>query len=147
MRARCRARARFPRRASELIGSWNRSAVRGPHRREDVTIAGSDKFSINDQCVEGQRLRGGGLVDRLEQPRERVELDLRRAHRQGAVLATDARHDRDDRARVARVRLVLGNGARPRSPRRARLIVTGRNSRSASAARNAATVAGAAGIA
>ena len=59
----------------------------------------------------------------------------------------DARHDRGDRARVARVRLVLGNGARPRSTRRARPIVTGRNSRSASAARKAAAVAGAAGIA
>jgi len=50
-----------------------------PHRREDVTIAGSGKFSTDDQCVEGQRLRGGGLVDRLEQ--------LRLAHRPGTVLA------------------------------------------------------------
>ena len=51
--------------------------------------------------------RGG--VDRLEQPRERVELERRGlAQRAGAVLAADPRHDRGDGAGVARVGVILG---------------------------------------
>ena len=88
-----------PRAASKV-----RSSTSSATSSERLSAAANPSSSIARSRTPGER----GGVDRLEQPRERLELErLGFAQRPHAALAADAGEDRGDRGRVARVGLVL----------------------------------------